>query len=72
VWISADLADRLGRRLEQDVVDDRFILQGDCGNRRRHREYDVKIWHRQQLGVAVGHPLRTRQALALRTCRHLL
>jgi hypothetical protein len=67
VWISADQADRLGRRLEQDVVDDRFILQGDCGNRRRHREYDVEIRHRQQLGAAVGHPLGTRQALALRT-----
>jgi len=58
---------RLGRRLEQDVVDNRLVLQRDAGDRRRHREHQVEIRHRQQLGLAIGEPLRAGQTLALRT-----
>ena len=62
--IGGDGAHRLGRRLEQDVVDDRLVLQGDRGDRRRHGEHDVEVRDRQQLGLSVGEPLRPSQALA--------
>ena len=63
---AAMMRDRLGGRLEQDVVDDRLVLQRDGGNCCRHREDDVEIRHRQQLGLTIGKPLGASQALALR------
>ena len=54
------------RRPEQDVVDDRLVLQRDGGDRRRHGEDDVEVRHRQQLGLAISEPLRAGQTLALR------
>ena len=65
LWIGADDADRLGRGLEQDVVHDRLVLEGDGGDGRRHGEDDVEIRDRQQVGVTIGQPLGARQALAL-------
>jgi hypothetical protein len=65
-WISTDESNRLRRRFEQDVVDERLVLQGDGGDRCRHGEDDVEIWHRQQVGAAIDDPLGARQALALR------
>jgi hypothetical protein len=65
-WISTDEPNRLRRRLEQDVVDDRLVLQGDGSDRLRHGEDDVEIRHRKQVGAAIGDPLGARQALALR------
>ena len=62
--IGGDGAHRLGRRLEQDVVDDGLVLQGDRGDRRGHGEHDMEVWDRQQLGLPVGEPLRPSQALA--------
>jgi hypothetical protein len=41
-------------------------VESDLCDRRRHREDDVKVGHRQQLGLSVGQPFSTRQPLALR------
>ena len=64
--IGGDGTHGLRRRLEQDVVDDRLVLQGDGGDRRRHGEDDVEVRDGQQLGLSVDEPLRARQTLALR------
>jgi hypothetical protein len=37
--------------------------EGDVGDRRRHREHDVIIRHRQQVGLAFGEPLLGRCTL---------
>jgi hypothetical protein len=55
----------LRRGLEQDVVDDRLVLQSHGGDRRGHGEHDMEIGDGQQLGLSVGEPLRTSQTLAL-------
>ena len=64
--IGSDDAQRLGGGGEQDAIDDGLIVESDLGDRRRHREDDVEVRHRQQLGLSVGQPLSTRQPLALR------
>ena len=48
-------------------ADDRLVLQGDTGDRRRHGEDEVEIGDWQQLGLAIGEPLRAAQPLALWT-----
>jgi len=63
--IGGDGAHCLRRRLEQDVIDDRLVLQGHGGERRGHSEHDVEVRHRQQLGLPVGEPLHPGQVLAL-------
>jgi hypothetical protein len=55
--IGGDRKRGLGRRLEQQVVDDRLVLVGDIGDRRRQREHEVEVADRQQLGLARGKPL---------------
>src|SRR5713101_60946 len=65
--VGGDGDERLGRGLEQDVVDHGLVLVGDVGDRRRQREHDVIVRHGQQLGFALGQPLLCRRALALRT-----
>jgi len=57
----------LGARLEQQIVDHPFVLEGDIGDGPRQREYDMKIADRQQLGLAIGQPVPCRCALALGT-----
>jgi hypothetical protein len=57
----------LGRRLEQQVVDDGLVLEGDVGDLRRQREDDVEISDRQQVGLALGEPRAGGRALALGT-----
>jgi len=64
--IGSDRAQGLRRCLEQHVVQQRFVLVGDRLDGLRHREHDVEVFHRQQLGAAILQPLRTRQRLALR------
>ena len=64
--IGSDDAQRLGGGGEQDAIDDGLIVESDLGDRRRHREDDVEVRHRQQLGLSVGQPLGTRQCRALR------
>ena len=39
---------RLGRRVEQDRVDKGLVLEGDLADRRRQREDDMEVRHRQQ------------------------
>ena len=63
--VGSDGADRFGRGLEQHVVDDRLVLQGDGGDGRRHRENDMEIRNWQEFGTPVGEPLGPRQPLAL-------
>src|SRR5258708_29073362 len=55
--IGSDRERGLGRRLEQQVVDDRLVLVGDIGDRTRQREHEVEVADRQQLGLALGEPL---------------
>ena len=55
--VGRDRGQGLGRGLEQEVVDDRLVLIGDVGDRRRQREHDMIVWHRQQLGLARGQPV---------------
>jgi len=64
--VCSDDAQRLGSGGEQDAIDDGLIEERDLGDRRRHREDDVEVRHRQELGLPVGQPLGTRQPLALR------
>ena len=65
--VGADETDRLGCRLEQDVVDHRLVLQRDGGHGRRHGENDMEIGERQQIGLAIREPLGARECLALWT-----
>ena len=57
---------RLGRSLEQEVVDHGLVLVGDVGDLRRQREHDVEIADREQLGLALGEPILGGGALTLR------
>ena len=66
-WVGGDRGQRLGRGLEQDVVDDGLVLVGDSTDRRRQGEHHVIVRHGQQLGFALGQPLLGGGALALRT-----
>src|SRR5438067_13538346 len=54
-----------GGGFEQQVIDDRFVLVGDVGDRSRQGEDDMEIGHRQQLSSAVGEPLLGSGGLAL-------
>ena len=63
--VGGDGDERLGRGLEQDIVDHGLVLVGDVADRRRQREDHVVVRHGQQLGLAVGQPFLRRRALAL-------
>ncbi len=64
--IGRDSSQRLGRRFEQDRIDRRFVLESDLRHRRRQREHDMEVRHRQQFGLSCGKPLRPSSTLALR------
>ena len=64
--ICGDADQRLGSNVEQHPVDHRLVLIGDRGDRRRQREDDVVVLHRQQIGLARFEPALSRTALALR------
>ena len=64
--VGGDRDQRLGRGLEQEIIDHRLVLVGDVGNGRRQREHHVEVGHRQQLGFALSQPLLRGGALALR------
>src|SRR5439155_16674628 len=57
----------LGRRAEQQVVNDRLVLVGDRGDLGGQREDDVEIADRQQIGLAGREPILCRRALTLWT-----
>ena len=50
--IGRDGEQRLGTRLEQEVVDHGLVLECDGADARRQREHDVEVRHLQQLGLA--------------------
>jgi hypothetical protein len=62
--IGCDRENGLARCLEQRIVDHRFVLISEVSNRRREREDDVEVSHRQELGLALGEPLLCRRGLA--------
>ena len=62
--IGGDGDERLGRRLEQQVVDDGLVLVGDGADLGRQRERHMVVRHGQQLGLAIGEPFLGRCALA--------
>ena len=64
--IGGDGQHRLRRGLEQEIVDHRLVLLGDVADRRRQREHDVEVGHRQKLGLALRQPLAGCCSLALR------
>jgi hypothetical protein len=57
LWIGADDADRLSCSFEQDVVDDRLVLERDGGDGSRHSEDDVEIADRQKISLTICKPL---------------
>ena len=64
--IGRDGDHRLGRGLEDNVVDHRLVLVGDVSDCRRQREHHVEVGHRQELGLALGEPLLCGGPLTLR------
>jgi hypothetical protein len=44
----------LGRRLEQQVVDDGLVLKGDVGHLGWESEDDVEVSDREKIGLALG------------------
>ena len=65
--IGGDDLERCGDGVEQDGIDDCLIVKGDLGDFGRHREHDVEVRHRQQIGLTVGEPPFARRALTLGT-----
>src|SRR5436190_21528389 len=63
--IGGDRMQSGGHGLEEQVVDYRFILQGQPGDRFRQGEDDVEVDDRQQLLLAGGNPAGFGQGLAL-------
>ena len=55
--IGGDGENGLARCLEQKIVDHRCVLLSQISDRRRQREDDVEVRHRQELGLALGEPL---------------
>jgi hypothetical protein len=65
--IGCDGGKCLGRRAEQDRVNGGFVLERDLAERCRQREDDMKVRHRQQLGLPIREPFCPGQSLALGT-----
>src|SRR5262245_59992539 len=65
--ISRDGGKCLGRRAEQDRVNGGFVLERNLAERCRQCEDDMKVRHRQQLGLPIREPFCPGQSLALGT-----
>ena len=65
--ISGDDGKCLGRRAEQDRVNGGFVLERDLAERCRQCKDDMKVRHRQQLGLPIREPFCPGQSLALGT-----
>ncbi len=63
--IGGDRQHRLRRRPEQQIVDQRLVLEGDVGDLGRQGEDNVEVADRQQVGLALGEPGACGGALAL-------
>ena len=64
--IGGDRQHRLRCRPEQQVIDQRLVVEGDVGDLGGQREHDVEVADRQQVGLALGEPCTRGRALALR------
>jgi hypothetical protein len=65
--ISGDDGKCHGRRAGQGRVNGGFVLERDLAERCRQCEDDMKVRHRQQLGLPIRKPFWQRQSLALGT-----
>ena len=65
--IGGNGGERLGRRREQQTVDLGLVLVRNRSDRRRQREDDVEVGHRQQFGLARFEPRLRGRPLALGT-----
>ena len=63
--VGGDGGERFGGGVEQDVVDDGFVLKGDGGQLLRDGKDHMEIFAVEQLGLALLEPLRARQGLTL-------
>ena len=66
LWVCRYCDERLGRRLEQEIVDDGLVGIGDVADRARQREHDVEVRDGKKLGPTVRHPLARGSTLTLR------
>jgi len=64
--IAGDRAQRVGRDVEQQAVDNPFVIPGDRTDGRGKREDDVEVLDRKQIGLACGQPAVCGAGLALR------
>ena len=64
LWIGRDRQHRLRCRLEQQIIDQRLVVERDVGDLGGQREHDVEVSHRQQIGFALGEPYARGRALA--------
>jgi len=55
--VSGDGEQGLGRRAEQQVVDNRLVLVSDRGDLGQHCEDHVEVANRQQVSFAGGEPV---------------
>src|SRR3546814_20633223 len=65
--ISGDREHRIGRGLEQQIIDQRFVMIGDGGDLGRHREHEVEVADREKVGLAGLEPGARGGALAARS-----
>lgn len=59
--------ERRGHGIEQDRIDRGLVVEGYRRDFGRHREHDMEVWHRQQIGLTVRKPPFALGALALGT-----
>src|SRR5271167_4168389 len=64
--VRSDLAQSLGRRLEQDGIDHLLVLERDLRRQRRQGEHDMEVRYRQEFARACGKPLFPCRTLTLR------
>jgi hypothetical protein len=62
--VGGNRAEGLGGCLEQQAIEERFVLQGDRGYLLRQCEDNVEVLGVEQLSLAVLYPLRTVERLA--------
>jgi hypothetical protein len=59
--VGGDREQRLGRGLEQQVVDGGLVVERQGADRRRQGEDDMIVGDRQEFGFALGAPLSRRR-----------